>query len=379
MLIKATLSNTRHPEYGEVTIPLPIKTSEYDRTMEMLANLEIGDVMGRDCKIMELSSPYSILQKLEGSEVNIDELDYLAKRLESFEADQDLQFQAAAFARGVASIEDFINLTFCSDQATVIYDFTKLEEAGRQHFMNLHGGCASTEELENLDGYETALLLIDGGGAEITPYGVLYDNGMQMEQLYKGGPFPPYLYDAYELVLPVSPTQSPQNKTYLYLPSSNLQLERTLLRGGIMEREGWFHKLEPIQLSSVITAKLDTRRDSIRELNEMCRSIHQWQCVMELEDCHRLDLALDLAQNLHCYEFIPRGVDLAQYGMELARKEGVLDQDSLLNECFDSVAYAQHHMAKYGLSTTDHGYAARNGQEIICEYSHPEQEPDLTM
>lgn len=129
--------------------------------------------------------------------------------------------------------------------------------------MNLHGGCASTEELENLDGYETALLLIDGGGAEITPYGVLYDNGMQMEQLYKGGPFPPYLYDAYELVLPVSPTQSPQNKTYLYLPSSNLQLERTLLRGGIMEREGWFHKLEPIQLSSVITAKLDTRRDSI--------------------------------------------------------------------------------------------------------------------
>lgn len=105
----------------------------------------------------------------------------------------------------------------------------------------------------------------------------------------------------------------------------------------------------------------------------------KWQCVMELEDCHRLDLALDLAQNLHCYEFIPRGVDLAQYGIDLARKEGILDQDSLLNECFDSVAYAQHHMAKYGLSTTDHGYAARNGQEIICEYSHPEQEPDLTM
>lgn len=169
MLIKATLSNARHPEYGEVTIPFPIKTSEYDHTMEMLANLEIGNVMGRDCKIMELSSPYSILQKLEGSEVNIDELDYLAKRLESFEADQDLQFQAAAFARGVTSIEDFINLTFCSDRVTVIYDFTNLEAVGRQHFMNLYGGCASMEELENLDGYETALLLIDGGGAEIMP------------------------------------------------------------------------------------------------------------------------------------------------------------------------------------------------------------------
>lgn len=105
----------------------------------------------------------------------------------------------------------------------------------------------------------------------------------------------------------------------------------------------------------------------------------KWQYVVELEDCHCLDLALDLAQNLHCYEFIPHGVDLARYGMGLTRKKGVLSQDPLLNKCFDSVAYAQHHMAKYGLSTTDYGYAARNGQEIICEYSHPEQEPDLTM
>ena len=105
----------------------------------------------------------------------------------------------------------------------------------------------------------------------------------------------------------------------------------------------------------------------------------KWQCVIELEDCHRLDLALDLSQNLHCYEFIPRGVDLAQYGMDLARKEGILGQDPLLSRCFDTVAYAQHHMAKYGLSTTDHGYGARNGQEIIYEYSQPEHEPEMTM
>ena len=41
--------------------------------------------------------------------------------------------------------------------------------------------------------------------------------------------------------------------------------------------------------------------------------LEKWQAVIELEDCHRLDLALDLAQNLHCYEFLPRGVDLEQY------------------------------------------------------------------
>lgn len=109
------------------------------------------------------------------------------------------------------------------------------------------------------------------------------------------------------------------------------------------------------------------------------RWLEKWQAVMELEDCHRLDLALDLAQNLHCYEFLPRGVDLEQYGIELAQKEGVLNQDPLLNQCFDSVAYAQHHMAKYGLSATDHGYVAWNGREVIYEYSQPEQGPEMKL
>ena len=107
--------------------------------------------------------------------------------------------------------------------------------------------------------------------------------------------------------------------------------------------------------------------------------LEKWQAVLELEDCHRLDRALDLSQNLHCYEFIPRGVDLAQYGMELARKEGILGQDPLLDQCFDSVAYAQHHMAKFGLSAADHGYVAWNGQELNYEYSKAKQEPELIM
>ena len=47
---------------------------------------------------------------------------------------------------------------------------------------------------------------------------------------------------------------------------------------------------------------------------------------------------------------------------ELAQKEGILGQDPLLNQCFDSVAYAQHHMAKFGLSATDHGYVAGMGR-----------------
>ncbi len=54
---------------------------------------------------------------------------------------------------GLNNIKDFINLTFCSQKATVITDFSDLEQVGREHYINLHGGCAKTEELENLDGF----------------------------------------------------------------------------------------------------------------------------------------------------------------------------------------------------------------------------------
>mgnify|MGYP005947356379 CR=1 FL=1 len=94
--------------------------------------------------------------------------------------------------------------------------------------------------------------------------------------------------------------------------------------------------------------------------------------LLELEDCHRLDLALDLAQNLQHYEFFPRGMDLAAYGRELAVRNGVIPPSRLITDAFDGAAYAEANMGQYGLSTTDHGYVAWNGGERRYEYSQPE-------
>ena len=122
----------------------------------------------------EILGEYPILKRLEGKPVNIDELDYLAKRLDSFcYAQEGAQFQGAAVSYDYSDMTDLINLTFSCQQVTVITDFSDLEQVGRDHYMVLNGGCASKEELDALDGYETALLLIDEGNGVITPYGVL--------------------------------------------------------------------------------------------------------------------------------------------------------------------------------------------------------------
>ena len=194
-VIKAVLSNANHLEYGRVTVPFPVPNEEYDRMIGLLEPLGIGDALRPDCQVEELDSFYTILNHLTGTSVTFDELDYLAKRLDSFDDGEAAQFQGMAHKLGLSNIKDLINLTFCCQQATVITDFSDLGKIGRDHYMNLNGGCASTQELENLDGVETALLLIDSGAGTVTPYGVVYDNGMNLKQLYNGRQFPGYLYD----------------------------------------------------------------------------------------------------------------------------------------------------------------------------------------
>ena len=85
-VIKAVLSSAAHPEHGEVTIPFPIPDQEYGQTLELLAGLELGDALEQDCRVEEQDSWYDVLNALEGTAVNVDELDYLAKRLDSLPA-----------------------------------------------------------------------------------------------------------------------------------------------------------------------------------------------------------------------------------------------------------------------------------------------------
>ena len=173
MRMNAVLSNPKHPEYGQFTVPLPISHNQYDGIMEALNAMDTGDPLARDCQMDEILGEYPILKRLEGKSVNIDELDYLAKRLDSFcYAQEGAQFQGAAVSYDYSDITDLINLTFSCQQVTVITDFSDLEQVGRDHYMVLNGGCASKEELDAIDGYETALLLIDEGNGVITPYGV---------------------------------------------------------------------------------------------------------------------------------------------------------------------------------------------------------------
>ena len=119
MKIKAALYNPDHLEYGLVTIPFPIPKDQYDSTIKMLEALDIGDPRERDCAVKEILGPVPSLKLLEGTQINVDELDYLVKRLDSFADDEIAQFQAMAFKLGKLNMTGLIDLTFCCQAVTI--------------------------------------------------------------------------------------------------------------------------------------------------------------------------------------------------------------------------------------------------------------------
>ena len=59
--------------------------------MELLEALEIGDAVNADCKVEKIDSFYTVLKRAEMLTVNVEELNYLAKRLDSFDTGEAAQ------------------------------------------------------------------------------------------------------------------------------------------------------------------------------------------------------------------------------------------------------------------------------------------------
>ena len=274
-MIQAVLSNPSHPEYGVATIPFPIPRDQYAHCLELLEALEIGDAAKADCKVEKVDNFYTVLKRTEMLTVNVEELNYLAKRLDSFDTGEAAQFQAMAHKLELFELKDLINLTFCCQQATVITDFSDLAAVGRDHYMNLHGGSASVDELNALDGKGTARQLIESGSGTITPYGVVYDNGMKLEQVYDGRFFPCYYYEPNAITVAVTSKAEPEDTehiTWLYLPMEQEEIERALLRGGITDPSEIRLSLEDSQLPNEVDILLDMERENLSDLNALAQA-----------------------------------------------------------------------------------------------------------
>lgn len=106
--------------------------------------------------------------------------------------------------------------------------------------------------------------------------------------------------------------------------------------------------------------------------------MEKFAAALEYEDCHTLKFALDISQNLHCYEWVPHD-KLKEFAADKLRSLGVpeaLIQSGNIN----LVDYAEDLLDTSGYmeASGETGYLIRNSREFVREYTAQKQD-GMTM
>ncbi len=376
-VIRAKLGSPDGPIYEHHTISFPIEYEDYGRMMKELKSIGIGAPNRQDCLIKDIDSHYEVLECLKGKVVNVDELDYLAKRLDSFCEGEDAQFQGMAVKLGITDIKDFINLTFCCQQVTVVTDFSDLERIGKNHCMARNGGSMPMAEYQKLNGKMEALKLLRNESGTVTPYGVVYDNGMVLEQLYDGKHLPGYLYDAVPAVIALSVEGREAETEMLYLPYRKSHLERALERLGVPDVKDCVVGLDVLHagyitpmIESMFTELFDIKEhlDTLNRLAKCAMASDQKQSeifrqIVEYAQPQTPEEVLALAENTEMFEAVAGIKSAEAYGHYLIEESGHFEYDPNLEHYIDFELCGGNHMREDQGVITEWGYLAYQGTE----------------
>lgn len=371
--MKVVLSNPLQPNDGVATIPLPIPKADYDNCISILNALEIGSQFHADCKVEEISADSPILQRLVGSNINIEELDYLVKRMESFDKRELAQFGAVAISQDIHEIKDLINLTFCCQVVPIVQDFTDLDKTGRFCYMDRNSGILLSEA-ENIDFKREALKLLLNEDGKVTRYGVIYDKNFQLEQLYDGQHFPQYRYEDCVMEVEIS-TVDDRKSTFLCLPMSELQLERAMQRGGFCTGENPPVRFLESALPEEADAAIDFEQTSITELNNLCQTVSELSeaDIAKLSAVTLLAKPSDatelwhLAEQLDLFDFVPGISTAKEYGKHMICESGHFEYDENLESYYDFEKYGREHMEQEQGEFNHRGYVSYQGFVSIEE------------
>ena len=395
-MFEATLRNRSQPELGSLTISFPIPEERYENVIFALKNLQIGDERKQDCCIDSIRAPdCPALCRMSGTLANVDELDWLGRKLESFDQYELLQFLAAAERFSLYSADELINLSFCASEMTVISDFSDLEKVGRKHYLTVHGA-ADTKELEKLDGKELAQALISGQPGTVTQFGVVYDNGVQMKPVYNRKQLPQnWIAETciMELEIGAKGAEAANAHEWVQLPASRIKLERAMLRAGIPSCGEMQMLVSDSRFPDEVDCTLDVEHGSLFELNRLCQICSNFKeqdfvklgavCQMAKPTCAAN--IRQLAENLDQFDFAPNVHTPEELGKYMIQQSGHYEYDENLEDFYNYGDYGVKRMLQEDGVFVDRGYVSYHGTLTLDELMRDDpaesyqQEQDVRM
>jgi hypothetical protein len=320
--------------------------------------------------------------------IDIDELNYLAKRLDSFDDREMNQFRAAVMATNATELKDMINLTFNLHNYTLITDFSDTAKIGRMHRLNVEG-CIP---LESDDGYDYRTLgesVIASDTKTVTPYGVLVENGLPIQKMYNGQTFPEYFYE--DCVMWVTVGHG-ENEDFLYLPCTKSAIERAVHRLGTDSLDDctlngidaeypaeWLDKICPDYTAADIT-ELNDLCSVLPELTgSMSQITDKLVAVCDFADVHDFEKAYNIADNLDAFEFAQDMHNEEDLGDYLIKASGHYAYDDALDEYYDYEALGADTVSNQGGKFTEYGYVGIRDKITLEDILGEDENEDMTM
>ena len=367
------LNNSKFPEDGSVTVTLPIENGDYDRVIRQLDGLAIGSAQWRDCGFVSLQDGPDVLNRLEDSDVNIEELDYLAKRLDSLTTSELATYSALAMKYELFDMSDLINLCDCCQEALIVTDFSNMSRIGREYTMARNGGAMAVEEMEKINLVAVARNLLSGNSGTVTPYGVLYDEGFSLEHIYDGKMIPPFYYREGLMDVQIITEKDPDNCPEFTLPMASQQILRHLQRIGYQEGDSYTIQALGSKLPNDLTERLSALAEDAFGLNNTVSSIaaldaseyEKLSAVLRYTGARTLPQMKLVAERLEMFEYVPGAQDADDVGRALILESGHFEVDPNLEDYIDFESYGLDHIRSGEGQFGPYGYVGYTGDDRL--------------
>jgi hypothetical protein len=371
-----TIKKSNNIDEKSIEAWFPIEEEKLNKICE-----DIGITISKNanCFIVD-SNDNDLISVIKERYCNVDELNFLTKRLESFDAKEKITFFASAVATDAQSLNDLINLTYNTHCYSVISDFSNLDAVGRAVYLN-EAGAATTKELESIDGRSVVDELMKFSPLKVvTPYGVLYQNRNEPELVYDGKNFPCYYFQNETATLCI---EAHGNKEFIYMPCTTTSIDKALFGldvKDLAECEISFESdILPSQLTEFIgseesaNSKVSILNDFSKRFKEM--GSHEGPYFEKLlayvkpRNLDEINALLD-----HMYEFQMfdgiRGAE--EYGRYMICDSGHFEYDENLEAYIDFKRYGEQKMKNECGALTAKGYITYHGystelQEVLLE------------
>ena len=307
---------------------------------------------------------------LSGMTVNIDKLNYLAKRMDSLDNKEYLTFYAVAQGKGMKNLNDLINLSFNIHCYSLVSDFSNPEKVGRELFLTTEEA-VRPRALEELNGAKyLASVMAENPHPMITSYGVVYKNSNPFEEVFDGTHFPQY---EWENNMGTVELKKGATYEYLYLPFEETELTKALERLGATSLDAcsfsfeseWFHEAMEAVVGD-FEENSQERLDCINHLAEKIKEIgtkempfiNKLMIDLSPHTIQDMDTIFDSAYEFELFDDIHTAED---YGRYMISDSGHFEYDDNLEEYIDFERYGSDRLMRENGAFTLSGYLLYHG------------------